>query len=485
VEWYKPGLYSQGKPVTDKEAQAWSNKVILHNSTYTLFLKHWLISKMPKTYRNNLFFINDSQEFPALDKMVEEFETWGSHFAPHPVGFQFGYEADRPWWSVFNDPFQEIGRGIIAKISNTYGLFWVDFTIKEIFPTTSFTLSPQVLNFGATSSGHFTSSQHFTISNNGGGTLEWTITDYAYWLSCTPTSGTTPGVVTVSIDPSGLSAGSHTGTITVTDPFAGNSSRLVTVYLEVYGPGESSPVFGSFDSPVEGTAGVTGSLPVSGWALDDIEVDSVKIYFAAGGNLVYIGDAVFVEGARPDVEQSFPGYPFRSRAGWGYMLLTNYLPNQGNGTFILYAVAVDKEGNSATLGIKTIACDNANAVKPFGTIDTPVQGGTASGSRYINWGWVLTPWPNSIPADGSTISVYVDGINLGHPIYNIYRSDIAELFPGYANSNGAIGYFYLDTSSYENGVHTIQWVVEDDAGNTDGIGSRYFIIQNTSTPGAR
>ncbi|MCP5047515.1 MAG: hypothetical protein GY940_10110, partial [bacterium] len=52
-------------------------------------------------------------------------------------------------------------------------------------------------------------------------------------------------------------------------------------------------------------------------------------------------------------------------------------------------------------------------------------------------------------------------------------------FPGYANSLGAIGYFYLDTTAFENGVHTIQWAVTDSGGNSDGIGSRYFTIQNT------
>jgi hypothetical protein len=124
-------------------------------------------------------------------------------------------------------------------------------------------------------------------------------------------------------------------------------------------------------------------------------------------------------------------------------------------------------------------------VKPFGAIDTPTQGGNASGSSFINWGWVLTPQPNKIPTDGSTINVYVDGVNLGHPTYNIYRSDIASLFPGYANSNGAAGYFYLDTTAYENGVHTIQWTASDDTGNKDGIGSRYFTIQNTGGSAAR
>jgi hypothetical protein len=37
----------------------------------------------------------------------------------------------------------------------------------------------------------------------------------------------------------------------------------------------------------------------------------------------------------------------------------------------------------------------------------------------------------------------------------------------------------LDTTAYANGVHTIQWTARDTAGNSDGIGSRYFTIQNT------
>jgi len=43
-----------------------------------------------------------------------------------------------------------------------------------------------------------------------------------------------------------------------------------------------------------------------------------------------------------------------------------------------------------------------------------------------------------------------------------------------------VAYFYLDTTQYENGLHTIAWSVTDNAGNTDGIGSRYFTIQNLS-----
>jgi hypothetical protein len=328
-----------------------------------------------------------------------------------------------------------------------------------------------------------TGSQTILINNTGGGTLNWTAGKDADWLTFTPESGTGRGAVTVTVDPSGLPTGTYNATISIQDPNASNSPQAVPVVLKVYGSGTTTIPFGYFETPIDGTT-VMSSIPVTGWALDDIDINSVKIYRAPipgheTGGLVYIGDAVMVDDARPDVEQQFLTYPKDYQAGWGYMMLTNYLPFQGNGTFTIYAKARDKEGNEVTLGNKTIICDNANAVKPFGAIDTPDQGGTVSGSAYINFGWALTPRPNKIPIDGSTIMVWVDGVPLGRPVYNKNRKDIVELFPGYQNSNGAGGHFYLNTTVYLNGVHTIAWSVQDNAGNQDGIGSRYFTIVNT------
>jgi hypothetical protein len=214
-------------------------------------------------------------------------------------------------------------------------------------------------------------------------------------------------------------------------------------------------------------------------------VQNLRIFRDDKGSPFFIGDAVFVEGARPDVEAAYPDYPLNYKAGWGYMMLTNSLPNGGNGVFKIYAVATDLEGKNVTLGVKTITIDNAHAVKPFGYIDTPAQGGLASGSDFINWGWALTPQPNIIPTDGSTISVWVDGVSIGRPVYNKYRADIASIFPGYANTNGAVGYFHLDTTAYQNGVHTLYWNVIDNAGNSEGIGSRYFSVRNAAHDSAQ
>lgn len=359
-------------------------------------------------------------------------------------------------------------------------------------PRPVITISPVHIDVTALEGSTTVKTGRFSIVNTGTGTLDWTVSvdnaNEVGWLNVNPNSGAGPGTVTAVIDPSGLKTGNFTGILIVSSANAINSPQKVTVDLFVRsGPDREKP-FGSFDTPVYGST-VRGSIPITGWALDDVLVERVKIFRdpvpGERGDKIYIGDGAFVEGVRPDVESAFPGYPDNSRAGWGYMLLTNVLPNGGNGVFTLYAVVVDGAGNEVTLGAKTIICDNANAVKPFGAIDTPGQGDTISGKNYINWGWALTPRPNQIPFDGSTIAVYVDGAYVGHPRFNIYREDIAGLFPGYANSNGAVGYFSLDTTAYGNGVHTIYWTVVDSAGNTDGIGCRYFNIWNLgkSQPG--
>ncbi len=340
-------------------------------------------------------------------------------------------------------------------------------------------LTRSQLNFSYVRGGINPGPQSFLITNAATGDTSWVVDEDTAWLSCTPTSGNNPVVVTVSVNPAGMRAGVYSGAITVTNLNSTDSPLTVAVNLTIFTPGSDAAPFGCFETPLNNSR-VFSSIPVTGWVLDDVAVDNVKIYFQSGENLIYIGDAVLVEGARPDVETAYPTYPFNYKAGWGYMLLTNFLPN-GNGTFILHATAADSTGHYLTLGTRTISVDNAHAVKPFGAIDTPTQGGTASGSSFKNWGWALTPQPNSIPTNGSTITIWVDGVSLGHPVYNIYRPDIAALFPGYANCNGAVGYFYLDTTVYANGVHTISWSAADNAGNLDGIGSRYFTIQNTGS----
>ena len=134
VEWYQSTNRPEGEPISDEVAKRWVEKIRIHNPNYRLFLKHWDKDWMPPTYREGIFFIDDSQQFESFDVMVQEFTEWGEMFAPAPVGFQYGYHADRPWWQELQDPPKDIGQAILDNVPNTKGLFWVDFTVLDIFP---------------------------------------------------------------------------------------------------------------------------------------------------------------------------------------------------------------------------------------------------------------------------------------------------------------------------------------------------------------
>ncbi len=347
------------------------------------------------------------------------------------------------------------------------------------------------LDFASLVGGSNPPQQNFTVSNSGQGDLNWDVSDNRSWITCSPVSGVNQGNVIVSLNASGLSAGEYTGTITISASEAYNSPQLIAVSLQVYTPGADAAPFGFFDTPAAG-ANVSGNIPVSGWALDDIAVTQVLIKRGTHVNdppgligsdgLVTLGRAFFITGSRPDVEAAYPDTPHNRRAGWGCMVLTNFLPNSGNGDVTLYAVAYDGSGHRTALGQKLIHCNNAGRMKPFGSIDTPQLGQVISGTQYTNFGWSLTPPPKMIPIDGSTLWVYVDGVPLGHPVYNQYRPDIATLFPGYLNKDGAVGYHLLDTTQFSNGLHTLSWSMTDDQGAVDGV-SRYFEIQNPGTAG--
>lgn len=134
VEWHRnatdPAL---GDPVSDAQAAAWRDAVRLHGD-YRLFLKHWLVGHMPPTERRHIDFIDDGQGYVDLDDLVQGAAVWGQSFATARVGFQVGYESDRPWWGALGDPPAEIGAALLAAVPNLKGLYWVDFTALDVFP---------------------------------------------------------------------------------------------------------------------------------------------------------------------------------------------------------------------------------------------------------------------------------------------------------------------------------------------------------------
>ena len=355
---------------------------------------------------------------------------------------------------------------------------------------------------------HYTSAQSVRISQPTGGTVDWSVKADSRWIVVSPESGHGDGSFSISLDPNRIErvpAGTYPAVITVSAPGSIEGSRTLQVPIVVTDELTPAPPFGSFDTPVDGSTGLQGSFALTGWALDDVEVDRVELWRdrVAGETTpvwhspigpdaadprdgkIFIANPFFVTGSRTDVEASFPDFSFANRAGWGYLLLSWGLWNQGNDTYTLYAYAIDKEDHLALIGAKTVTVDNAHATKPFGALDTPGYGATVSGG-FWNYGWALTP--SATPACAVTngnVSVSIDSGPLVPVAYGDSRSDIAAGFPGFSNGTNSGGAYYIDTSTLSNGTHQIGWMVTDSCGRQDGIGSRFFTVLNdAATPGS-
>jgi hypothetical protein len=71
------------------------------------------------------------------------------------------------------------------------------------------------------------------ISNSGGGTIAWFASSDAPWIAVGPLGGIAPSTLHVTVEPRDLSAGVHTGNVTVTSPGAVGSPFIVPVQITI------------------------------------------------------------------------------------------------------------------------------------------------------------------------------------------------------------------------------------------------------------
>ncbi len=97
----------------------------------------------------------------------------------------------------------------------------------------SIAVSPASLQFTYTDGGTAPPAQTFQITNSGTGTLAWTATASATWLSLGSAAGTAASSVSVSVSPAGLSAGTYNGTVQISSAGVPNSPVSIPVTLTV------------------------------------------------------------------------------------------------------------------------------------------------------------------------------------------------------------------------------------------------------------
>jgi hypothetical protein len=157
--------------------------------------------------------------------------------------------------------------------------------IPVVLTLTAATLPPAIglnqtsLGFVGTVGGTNPSAQAIAISNVGGGTLTWSASDNAAWLSLSPVSGTNSGTVSTSVNLTGLAAGTYNATITVTA--TGATAKPIPVTLTLTAATSSgtigfSPTSLTFTGTVGGTNPAAKTISISNtgggtlsWAASD------------------------------------------------------------------------------------------------------------------------------------------------------------------------------------------------------------------------
>lgn len=180
---------------------------------------------------------------------------------------------------------------------------------------------------------------------------------------------------------------------------------------------------------------------------------------------------------RVDIERIFPSLKDSPHSGFRFVLDVGFLISfigYTPGSHVLTVRAGDHASQVRNIAEITanFSCDedglNENS---FGDIDLPSNGLLHHGT-ILTSGWALD-WEGI-----SSISILVDGHQIGFATPGFARPDISSLFPGFPESAAPGWRFNLDTTQFANGEHFIDVIVTDDLGVQTYIGKRRFVINN-------
>ena len=141
VEWHKPVEGAdEGTKLSDSVAKQVLAKVRSYNPEYTVFVKHWDMRWLPSKIEG-LIYVNDSQQFDNMTQVKNEFSEWAAYYAPQPVMFQIGYNADKAIWNGTDyaaNPAKLFGQAIVdaCNSGNDVGIIWVDMTLSQVINKT-------------------------------------------------------------------------------------------------------------------------------------------------------------------------------------------------------------------------------------------------------------------------------------------------------------------------------------------------------------
>jgi N-acetylmuramoyl-L-alanine amidase len=242
---------------------------------------------------------------------------------------------------------------------------------------------------------------------------------------------------------------------------------------------EAAPPFGFFDGKAGGGNAGTGTIGLTGWALDDDGVRAIDIFVDG----VPVGRALYGRN-RPGVTRMHQGFPDSDGAGFGFALnSTHFL----NGLHEVQARVTTETGERRFLNSQHIEFLNTTALlDPFGEIEFPRRNaelyGTcdlASSPRRLTsvLGWVLDAGVEETDTGVGYVELLIDGSIFANSkvdcffspsgenrgptqCYGLRRLDIERAHPTLPNSPLAGFRFVMDIGAlvdfgYSEGSHRL------------------------------
>lgn len=248
--------------------------------------------------------------------------------------------------------------------SSNSNYYWVDVIF---LPSTSMPGAPASLlavptniTFVASIGGASPAPQTVSLYNQGSGALNWTASKSASWLTLSATSGSTPSSLNVSINASGLVAGTYNGTVTINSS-GNNPTQTIAVSLTV------TNILLSTNFATQGLQGWVPSplAGISGWSVVN-QLSKTMIQYNGGGNAqIYAGNSTWTDytltvPVKFSTMTNWPG-GIRGRVnpstGAGYMLWLY----PASGKLILYRASVwDINQGLVQIGSASAAFDTTN-----------------------------------------------------------------------------------------------------------------------------
>jgi hypothetical protein len=161
--------------------------------------------------------------------------------------------------------------------------------------------------------------------------------------------------------------------------------------------------------------------------------------------------------------------------GWNYTLNVAAL---ASGNHTLQIVATDTAGNSSSNSV--IFTVPAPAVLPYVQIDTPAANATLTGSVTLA-GWAIENINTIGPNPVSSVTVFVDGSQVGTATYGISRPDVCAAFPGRLGCPNVGWNYTLNVAALASGNHTLRIVATDTAGNSSSSSVAFSTTVATPT----